>query len=630
MHKAAGILGIVGGVFGFFAAILTLFLGGLGSAFDADGAGTVVGLGWGGVVFSFLCIIFGALIFSGGRTIAALLIASAILGGLLGGTLVAVCMALPFIGGILGLFATHNKSASDNITSVQAKPSFDNNKKSVFKSILIVFVLVISGILLGIYLIPSNTEKISSTDNNVSLVTGRSVPAQDGMFEENKEIAALQGATHNRELRPDGRLAEVFALNSSSTNVQRKKILEELKGQVVIWSLPISDIKKNEENFLVTTDGAATEIWRDEENSLVSAQITIVPRTGEDIEYLLKLNQGDFLQFKGLLTGDTTLRHLEIKPAIVWYGTEDEIYAENNLSANSSELIPIMSEQEIRNIVSTNNSLMHHINFCKIVQKDLGYRIIENIDYEGFHRDFNNLLVKSMRCGGFSQDKIDEILNSKREMSESEKVLTFPLGFLKQGDPMITYKFKPICETVSKQIAMQYRDIMLLAGSKCEKQIDIGEEPVVASPSRASKTEEETEKFYRDVLYPEMNNAFENKFKHDLCLKYKQENKSSKIDEEKLSYADKIFQHQYKTLLKRAECMGLYSDNVVDVKQDVEEELLSSDMGSILETAFYAPVNAPANRKKTVEQNCLKLANSAYNARGTLEKEPVINDKTCK
>lgn len=163
-----------------------------------------------------------------------------------------------------------------------------------------------------------------------------------------------------------------------------------------------------------------------------------------------------------------------------------------------------------------------------------------------------------------------------------------------------------------------------------EKDTSAVSSDAVSEIQRTSKTEEETEKFYRDVLYPEMNKAFENKFKHDLCLKYKQENKTSKIDVEKLSYADKIFNHQYNALLKRAQCMGLYSDNVVDVKQDVEEELLSSDMGSILETAFYAPVNATISRKKTVEKNCLNLANSAYNARDTLEKEPAINDKTCK
>jgi len=60
MGKAGGIIGIIAGVFGIIAAVVTLFVGGIGAAFEAEGATTVVGLGWGGVLFSFLVIIFGA------------------------------------------------------------------------------------------------------------------------------------------------------------------------------------------------------------------------------------------------------------------------------------------------------------------------------------------------------------------------------------------------------------------------------------------------------------------------------------------------------------------------------------------------------------------------------------------
>jgi hypothetical protein len=60
MNKAGGIIAMVAGVFGVIAAIVTLIVGGLGSAFKADSADTVVALGWGGVVFSFLVIVFGA------------------------------------------------------------------------------------------------------------------------------------------------------------------------------------------------------------------------------------------------------------------------------------------------------------------------------------------------------------------------------------------------------------------------------------------------------------------------------------------------------------------------------------------------------------------------------------------
>lgn len=102
MQKAGGIIALISGIFGVLAAIFTLMVGGLGSAFEADGANTVVGLGWGGVLFSFLAIVFGAIGMSTkSRVIGILLIITAVLGAILGGTIVAIFMVLALIGGIL-------------------------------------------------------------------------------------------------------------------------------------------------------------------------------------------------------------------------------------------------------------------------------------------------------------------------------------------------------------------------------------------------------------------------------------------------------------------------------------------------------------------------------------------------
>jgi hypothetical protein len=102
MQKAGGIIALISGIFGVLAAIVTLMVGGLGSAFEADGANTVVLLGWGGVLFSFLAIVFGAIgISTKSKVIGILLIITAILGAILGGTIVAIFMVLALIGGIL-------------------------------------------------------------------------------------------------------------------------------------------------------------------------------------------------------------------------------------------------------------------------------------------------------------------------------------------------------------------------------------------------------------------------------------------------------------------------------------------------------------------------------------------------
>ena len=104
MRKAGGIIALVAGIFGVFAAGFTLFTGGLGATFEAEGADTIIALGWGGVAFSFLTIVFGAIAMGAkGRGPGVLLILCAIGGAILGGTIVAVFMALAGIGGILAV-----------------------------------------------------------------------------------------------------------------------------------------------------------------------------------------------------------------------------------------------------------------------------------------------------------------------------------------------------------------------------------------------------------------------------------------------------------------------------------------------------------------------------------------------
>lgn len=105
MRKAGGIIGIIAGIFGVIAAIATLLIGGIGAAVEAQEANLVVSLGWGGVIFSFLTIIFGAIVTGAqSRWPGVLLSVSAIMGAVLGGTFVAVFMVLGFVGGLLAIF----------------------------------------------------------------------------------------------------------------------------------------------------------------------------------------------------------------------------------------------------------------------------------------------------------------------------------------------------------------------------------------------------------------------------------------------------------------------------------------------------------------------------------------------
>jgi len=111
MKKAGGIIGLVAGVFGVIAAVFTLFVGGVCGALEAEGAGTVIGLGWGGLAFSFLAIVFGAVaIWTKSMVPGILLILCAVAGAILGGTIVAITMILALIGGILAVVGARSES----------------------------------------------------------------------------------------------------------------------------------------------------------------------------------------------------------------------------------------------------------------------------------------------------------------------------------------------------------------------------------------------------------------------------------------------------------------------------------------------------------------------------------------
>lgn len=112
MRKAGGIVGLIAGILGVLAAVATLFIGGLGAAFEAEGSNQIVGFGWGGILFSFLAIVFGAITMgSKGRIPGLLLLVVSIAGAILGGTLVAIVMGLSAIGGLLAVIPPSEKKA---------------------------------------------------------------------------------------------------------------------------------------------------------------------------------------------------------------------------------------------------------------------------------------------------------------------------------------------------------------------------------------------------------------------------------------------------------------------------------------------------------------------------------------
>ena len=119
MQKTGGIIGLIGGIFGTLAALFTLLTGGFvaglegasaalsDTAVDTSASSQIAGFGAMGLVFAFVTIIISVVCMNAkGKVPGLLLIASSIAGAVTGGTFVAVCMALPLVGGVLALFGT--------------------------------------------------------------------------------------------------------------------------------------------------------------------------------------------------------------------------------------------------------------------------------------------------------------------------------------------------------------------------------------------------------------------------------------------------------------------------------------------------------------------------------------------
>jgi hypothetical protein len=163
MRKAGGIIALISGVFGILAALFTLVAGGFAGAVEAQGAQTVVGLGWGGVFFSFLTIIFGSICIGAKTKIPGiLLIINSILGAILGGTFVAIFMLLSLVGGILALFGAKAKQSEKEEASKQDIASVEKKKSLLWLWILLGVLAVI--LLLGIIGSKSSEQDVVASD----------------------------------------------------------------------------------------------------------------------------------------------------------------------------------------------------------------------------------------------------------------------------------------------------------------------------------------------------------------------------------------------------------------------------------------------------------------------------------
>lgn len=290
MNKAGGIVGIIAGVLGIFAALATLLMGGIGAAFQAEGANTVVGFGWGGVLFSFLAIIFAAVAMSRPVGGGIGLVATSILGIVLGGTLVALFMALALVGGVLALFGAkgHAQKRAAFATATGATVPAPASTKGTALLALFATVAVVAVLWVGL--------------KGVS---------EGGKSKADTGVDALASAAPSN-LNPVGELDRMFSLGSDNTDLQRENKLKEITGQVVQWTLPVYEVSRSGDYYKIQTSSKSGFGIP----GTVGTFVYIYARSDAERALVEGLKTGEMVSFKGKIAG-STMRNLNIKPAIL-------------------------------------------------------------------------------------------------------------------------------------------------------------------------------------------------------------------------------------------------------------------------------------------------------------------------
>ncbi|GGM18561.1 hypothetical protein GCM10011351_00420 [Paraliobacillus quinghaiensis] len=114
------VLGLIGGILGFFGAILALFIGGVDAAFSETGSSSLTGLGWSAFLFSALAIVGSVVVKSKAKLGGTLLLVSAV-GGLISISFFYLISAVLIgIAGIMGLVRKEKKNPETNSDSIGA------------------------------------------------------------------------------------------------------------------------------------------------------------------------------------------------------------------------------------------------------------------------------------------------------------------------------------------------------------------------------------------------------------------------------------------------------------------------------------------------------------------------------
>lgn len=124
-------------------------------------------------------------------------------------------------------------------------------------------------------------------------------------FKQSSEKLKTESAS---DIKPTGKLYDLYKMGSDNTDLQRKRMEKKIIGKVVIWKLKVYEVDLHTENiYKIQTSG----------ESSVSSFAYILPESDEERDYIEELKTGSYITVKGKIE-DISFRSISIKPAILW------------------------------------------------------------------------------------------------------------------------------------------------------------------------------------------------------------------------------------------------------------------------------------------------------------------------
>lgn len=136
----------------------------------------------------------------------------------------------------------------------------------------------------------------------------------NGQDSDKKDPLTILAESQPSDLRPEGELADLFALGGTGTDLQRESKFKEIKGSIVEWRLPVYNVKKHKNGYRIQTSSNIK--FGPYGKNVLGTFVYITPLNHEDREVIESLKTGDHVKFKEQIK-DVSMRNFEINPAIL-------------------------------------------------------------------------------------------------------------------------------------------------------------------------------------------------------------------------------------------------------------------------------------------------------------------------